>query len=149
MDDFEIKLKILSDGLDKKADSLNQILNITENQRTILEGEHTAEAMTFFKEMNSEKQNLIDLVLCCDEVFETIFKEINSCFDEKAPAYKPLISVLQEKIELVTDLDVKIRLQESNNRELTVKIQQTPKINVPKASKNYMMKQYENNKRKK
>lgn len=147
MDEFETKLNILYDALIKKEDALSQILAITENQAALLAEDHNgAEAAAFFKEMNVEKQRLIDTVLDGDGVFERIFGSLGGEFDERAAYFKPLVKRLQDKIKDVVDLDVKIRLQEDrNNAQITSAVKQKPRIDVPKASKGYMLSQYRKN----
>lgn len=148
--DFGIKLEILSEALGKKEEALNQILAITENQATVLESiDETDQWRSFIAAMNEEKQKHIDIVLNSDEVFEGIFREFGGDFEEYAPRYKETVHKLQEQIKAVTDLDIRIRVYEDKNKNAAGnKTDAKVKINVPKASKSYILKQYTSNNRK-
>jgi hypothetical protein len=127
MNNIETKLNILIDGLHKKEQSLVEIVNITENQGTVLESSlPPGETQAFMAAMNREKQTHINTVLQCDTLFENMLKEIGPTLDAEQNNYKPQVKILQEGIRRVMDLDVKIRVCENRNSELSAKKQELP-----------------------
>jgi hypothetical protein len=119
MNTVETKLNILIDGLKAKEQSLLEIVSITENQTTVLESElETEHAQAFIFQMNQEKQVHIQQVITCDNLFESILKEIGPELDADQSAYMAQVKVLQEYIKSVMDLDVKIRILEEKNNQL-------------------------------
>jgi hypothetical protein len=123
MNNIETKLNLLIDGLAKKEHSLLEIVNITENQGTVLESELPAEeSLAFVSQMNREKQVHIQIVIQCDSMFETVLKEIGSKLDDDPQAYKPQVLAIQDGIKRVMDLDVRVRvLEEKNNQRMISK----------------------------
>jgi len=114
---METQLAILLDGLKKKEQALIEIVNITDNQRTVIEsGLPVEEVRGFLMEMNKEKQQFIDTVKGCDNMFEAMLKDIGPELDASQHMYKPQVAQLQKYIRRVMDLDVKVRvLEEKNN----------------------------------
>ncbi|MCL2602884.1 MAG: hypothetical protein FWD90_00225 [Defluviitaleaceae bacterium] len=118
-DYMETQLSILLEGLVNKEKALTEIANITDNQRTVIESGMSAdEVRVFLTEMNKEKQQFIDRVKGCDNLFETMLKEIGTELDARQHMYKPQVAELQKYIRRVMDLDVKIRIQEEGNNNL-------------------------------
>lgn len=117
MDPIETQLNLLCDCLQKKEKALTEVLNITENQHTVLNSGMAAdEAKSFFVQMNREKQVFIETILQCDNFFEGILKEIGPTLDVNPALYKTSILELQGLIKKVMDIDVKIRVCEDKNR---------------------------------
>ncbi|MCL2499656.1 MAG: hypothetical protein FWE90_04875 [Defluviitaleaceae bacterium] len=124
-DYMETQLSILLEGLINKEKALTEIVNITDNQRTVIESGLTpTEVRVFLTEMNKEKQQFIDRVKGCDTLFEAMLKDIGAELDARQHMYKPQVAELQKYIRRVMDLDVKIRLQEEDNNN--VLNEQTP-----------------------
>jgi len=157
--DINAKLNILRDILVKKKSSLAQILSITENQSEVLRcQEGNVEIQSMFSQMNIEKQSFIDSVINADNLFQSMFDEMADELTNTTTDYRESIILLQNLIREVTDIDVKIRVAEQKNKELILQKQNKDKrepnnqnnsgvkINVPKVSKNYLLKQYESNK---
>jgi len=118
-DPMETQLSILLEGLKRKEAALNEIVNITENQRTVIEsGMPFEEVRGFLLEMNKEKQPQIDTVKGCDNMFEAMLKDIGAELDAQQHLYKPQVGQLQIHIRRVMDLDIKIRVLEEKNNEL-------------------------------
>jgi hypothetical protein len=116
---METQLAILLEGLINKEQALTEIVNITDNQRTVIEsGLPITEVRGFLMEMNKEKQQFIDRVKGCDNMFEAMLKEIGPELDARQHLYKPQVAELQKYIRRVMDLDVKVRVQEENNNNL-------------------------------
>ena len=155
MNGFETKLNLLSDMLEKKHEILLQILTITENQRSIFvrEGETAAPDKAvlrdMLRQMNDEKQKLIDEHLNSDRLFQKIFEEISEEFESRASDYKPIIEGMQEMITKVVELDCSIREQEQKNRRVfeteIANLKASKDLDFTKASKDYVLKQYEKN----
>ena len=147
----ETKLSILSQCLEKKEGALSQILAITENQSTLLAVENADESIhAIFREMNREKQVLIDTVIACDKVFEKMFSELGEDFAGRAQPYKASVAALQALIRRVMDIDVKIRLQENANKSLSqhTALPQKPIIKGLKADRKTLAREYGKNAKK-
>lgn len=143
MEEFGLKLNLLADILDKKTKALEQILNITENQRIVLEQPSDEGMIAMFNEMALEKQKHVDVVLNADTFFQSVFNDIKQNFDELAQSYLDKIKELQDRIRRVMDLDVAIRVREERNKELLpeARIKKIPKT----VNKNYILEQYAKN----
>jgi methyl-accepting chemotaxis protein len=140
----------------KKKGLLNQILNLTLNQETVLlcsagspadKNDTGEENSVMFRDMNDEKQKLIEQVINSDNLFQNIFDSASDDFGKNAEKYKAQIKKLQELIREVMDIDVKIRVQEQKNKDLITSGQPRPKIKTIKVSKDNLLKRYENNNR--
>jgi len=66
-------------------------------------------------EMNSEKQEFINRVIQCDEVFGNMFREVGPELDANPSKYSDEVSTMQNLIRLLMDLDVQIRVNEDTN----------------------------------
>ncbi|MDR1558973.1 MAG: hypothetical protein LBS84_04590 [Clostridiales bacterium] len=119
MDQFLSRLRVLDGILETKTNILKQILNITENQRTVLTaGSHDDSALPIFAGMNEEKQKLIETLNEGDRVFQRTYREIKSAFETEAYKYAGLVRRVQERIKRVTALDTRIRVQEARNGDV-------------------------------
>ena len=116
---METQLTILLDGLKNKEQALVELVNITDNQRTVIEsGLPIAEVRAFLLEMNKEKQPYIDRVKGCDTLFETMLREVGPELDAKQHLYKTQVGQMQQYIRRIMDLDVKVRVKEEENNTL-------------------------------
>ena len=149
MVEFSLKLNLLSDILERKKKALEQILNITENQEVVLNQGKSSELVDMFNEMAGEKQKYVEIVLQADILFQKTFGELKSYFESMAEQHLKEIKILQTQISSIMDLDVAIRVKEKRNKELADSRRSVHKIQTPKVSKNYMLQQYENNKKNK
>lgn len=175
-EDFGIHLRLLRDILESKKDSLCQIANICENQQFLSETTELNELTGFiepaeFSEiseadskneilfvMSREKQKLVEKVQQCDEVFNKTFEKIKQTFELNAIKYKSDVKYIQLLIKNVTELDIKIRNLENisinravNNTNLhnhyNYHNKKNINISVEPSLKNYILKQYEKNKK--
>ena len=118
MDQFLLHLRLLNDILEKKQDALTRILNIMENERTVITaGANVSEAIAMFTGMAGEKQKLIDAVKESDRVFERVFREISPVFEKEAPKHAGLAKRLREGVKRVTALDARIRVMEARRKD--------------------------------
>ena len=116
MESIDVELRVLIECLKKKEKSLSQIASITENQGLVLSSELPHEEIySFFMQMNVGKQEFIQVVLDCDEVFENVLQKIGPKLDEDPSKYTEEVRTLQDLIRVVMDLDVQIRVMEDKN----------------------------------
>ena len=132
MEFIDVELKVLIECLKKKEKALCQIVNITENQGFVLESEASHdEKYAFFMQMNKEKQDAINIVLQCDDVFENVLQKIGPVLDANPSMYGTQVKTLQDMIRIVMDLDVRIRVGEDKNNKILAealdKVQATEK----------------------
>jgi len=153
MDNMEVKLNILLDGLKKKEQALIEIVNITENERTVIGSELPLEDMrAFIAEMSQSKQAFIQQVKGCDLLFEAVLKEIGPTLDERQDMYTTQVLELQKYIRRVMDLDVKVRVSEEQNSQLLqdrqpIQPQQRRKQSPIPLDSTRIIKAYERNKK--
>ena len=159
MNEFATKLKILRDALLNKEQILKAILGICENQESVyvamqdISKENSGELRALLNGLNIEKQSLIDDVNASDSGFTKLYAELSAdsdTFVAKCRENAETVEEMQELVEIVTDLDVKIRLCERRNEELAKNIlrnytQQAPAIDIPKTMPNKLMKTYQQN----
>lgn len=146
MSSEKVNFSLLEDILIKKRGFLEQIFNLTLNQETILLcDEKSEEHSIMFREMNDEKQNLIDMVINSDNLFQNLFESSTDDFSKNAEQYAPRIKALQDLIREVMDIDIKIRVQEQKNKDLIASQYPRTKIKTAKVSKGSLLKKYENN----
>ena len=124
---LDTQIQILVDGLAKKETALREIVNITDNQRTVIEsGLPPNEIRAFLLEMNQEKQAFILQVKGCDNLFESILKEVGPELDARQDLYKPQVAQMQQLIRRIMDLDVKVRVQEEENNQKLAEVSPPP-----------------------
>ena len=151
-DSFTIEIRVLRDLLDKKQTALSQILAICENQETLYMHPPSPERTEFSKEIAMEKQRLIEIVLECDDVFQSIFTRLKPTFEAEAEKQPALVTALQARIKEVMETDIRIRAQEERNKQLLaaesagrgVSAPHTPVVTKPRA---YVLDQYAKHKR--
>ncbi|MCL2016094.1 MAG: hypothetical protein FWG68_07620 [Defluviitaleaceae bacterium] len=117
----EIELKVLIECLKKKEVALQQIADITENQGFVIDSELShQDRYSFFMQMNHEKQESIDRVKDCDEVFANVFQKVGPILDDNPTKYGKQVTTMQNLIRVVMDLDINIRLgEDANSKKLT------------------------------
>ena len=113
------ELNIMLDGLKRKEKALEEIYSITENQQTVIKsGVPFSEARQLVFEMNKGKQEAIQVVKDCDNMFEAMLKRIGKELDETQHLYAAQVRVMQTHIRRIMDTDVKIRTTEEENNKL-------------------------------
>lgn len=151
MDEISFKIKFLSDILDKKAELLKQIYNITENQEFFEKTLNGEDSEILLKEAVKEKQKIIEEVIAADSTFMKVFGEFKGKLNRNQDKFRTEIKKMQEKIRAVSDVDFKIRAKEQRAKQgiqapfaLSAK-----KIKTLKASKRYILDKYKKNSEKK
>jgi len=140
---------MLSDILTKKEEALQQVLAITENQHSVLTWDKEEGGRELFAQMNARKQELIDAVLQYDGMFDNIFRDMGDSFEKQAPGYADVVRNLQKQIKAVTDLDVKIRVQENFNMDSMPEAKRPNRIDMPKVPVKAALEEYKRHDRKK
>jgi len=149
---FFAEMKLLHGILDEKQNALSQILGICENQEMLYTHPASPERTAFSREIAIEKQKLIEEVLECDNVFQSIFERMKPTFEANAERAPKPVAVLQARIREVMETDIKIRAQEEKNKRLiqtetatrSISAPHTPIATKPRA---YVLGQYAKHKR--
>lgn len=142
-------LKYLDNLLNQKLEILNQILNITKNQKmflTQLDDENNLNS--YLSQSLKEKQNLINNLKIIDENFVKNFESFGGELNKNKDFFNQDIKNMQNKIQLITDLDIKIRIEEEKNKPLFQNIGKNKQIKTLKANKNYILQKYSENTKK-
>ena len=142
-------LKNLDNILNEKIQLLNQILNISENQSMfILQLEDENSLNSYLSSSLKEKQKIIDRIKIIDDTFIKKFESFGGELNKNKDFFKDELKKMQNKIQSITDLDIKIRIQEEKNKPIFKNMGQNKKIKTLKANKDYILKKYsENNKK--
>ena len=159
------KINNLNYLLDRKIEILNIILNITKSQHIVFKEDRNVDSfieivisapgiatldLEQFSISLEEKQGLIDELINIDEMFLSIFEGFKGALNQNKNIFKEDLKKIQNKIQQISDIDLKIRLQEEKNKQLinnNVNFNQE-KIKTLKVSKNEMLKKYMNNTKK-
>ena len=142
---FETKLTLLQEILDKKMAALTAILNISENQENLYLSPPSETRREFLLEMGKQKQKQIDEVLTCDEVFQRLFDSIAPHFEQNSKNYRESIQKLQNSIKAVIETDVKIRAQEEKSKSIakgSFGLPASKESNINPANTGYILSQY-------
>ncbi|MCL1936049.1 MAG: hypothetical protein FWF57_06740 [Defluviitaleaceae bacterium] len=141
MNDFELKIKFLIDIAKQKIEILKNILNITINQKSLLEPPFTDEIKEIFKLMNIEKFNLIEELKENDMAFANIFESLEN-FEENTKLNREIVKNLQKEINIVSEIDIKIRIVQEENEKLIFK--KSKDTNIPVQSSKILNKYKQN-----
>lgn len=147
------KINNLNYLLDRKVQILSQVLAITENQSLVFKDIKNIETNEFINISLEEKQSLINELIDIDNMFLEIFQSFSGSLNRNKQTFKEDIKNIQSKIQQITEIDFKIRIQEEKNRQISInninnKVNNTEKIKTLKISKNDMLKKYSNNNKK-
>ena len=125
MDDFLVKNKLLTEILLRKEQMLEEILNITFNQRLLIESSKknesnlkNKESIALYGEMNRLKQDIMAKIMAADEIFQSTFNTISKIFEKQAKENRNEVKSMQNKIKQVTNLDFRVKAEEEKNRML-------------------------------
>ena len=147
------KINNLNYLLDRKIQILSQVLAITENQSLVFKDIKNIETNEFINISLEEKQSLINELIDIDNMFLEIFQSFSGSLNRNKQTFKEDIKNIQSKIQQITEIDFKIRIQEEKNRQISInninnKVNNIEKIKTLKISKNDMLKKYSNNNKK-
>ena len=112
-------LQVMEDSLTKKAEILERIVALNEEQSGILQSEEFTEEA--FYENADKKSECIDEIYKLDEGFDALYNRVKETLEKNKTVYKEQIIVLQSKIRRVTELSVSIEAQEKRNKTLAEK----------------------------
>ncbi len=147
------KINNLNYLLDRKIQILSQVLAITENQSLVFKEIKNIQTNEFINISLEEKQSLINELIDIDNMFLEIFQSFSGSLNRNKQTFKEDIKNIQSKIQQITEIDFKIRIQEEKNRQISInninnKVNNIEKIKTLKISKNDMLKKYSNNNKK-
>lgn len=147
------KINNLNYLLDRKIQILSQVLAITENQSLVFKEAKNIKTNGFLNIALEEKQSLINELIDIDNMFLEIFQSFSGSLNRNKQTFKEDIKNIQSKIQQITEIDFKIRIQEEKNRQISInninnKVNNTEKIKTLKISKNDMLKKYSSNNKK-
>ena len=147
------KINNLNYLLDRKIQILSQVLAITENQSLVFKEAKNIQTNGFLNISLEEKQSLINELIDIDNMFLEIFQSFSGSLNRNKQTFKEDIKNIQSKIQQITEIDFKIRIQEEKNRQISInninnKVNNTEKIKTLKISKNDMLKKYSSNNKK-
>lgn len=148
MEEIKQKLNYLISLLDEKKTLLIQILNITENQELFCKQLYGETKESFLKDSLKEKQILISKISIIDNTFITTFNSFNGDLNKNSSLFKDTLFLMKQKIKQITDLDIKIRLKENNNKIFFNQTTIMSKPRIIKSSKTYIINEYAKNSKK-
>ena len=112
-------LTILDAGLVKKIDILNQLIDISDEQKKIIEAENFDD--TAFDETTTRKGELIERLMGLDNGFQALFDNVKDTVEGRRGHYAREIRGLQDKISTITELSSRLQSMERVNKELVSK----------------------------
>lgn len=139
-------LDFLINVLKEKESLMEKTRNITENQNIIIASQDTyGETKDLFREMNKEKQILIDAILEKDSAFQNAFSEIDQDFEQIALDYREKVIAIQKLIESVLKIDEEIRSAERKNKAILDSRKKPVQKAASRGGKKYILNQYKQN----
>lgn len=112
----ETYIQIMLQSLEKKSKVLDQIIQLNEQQKTVLESADSP--VEDFDETVEKKSALIEQMEQLDSGFEKLYDRVREELQTNKDTYKDQIRKMQEYIRIVTDKSVQIQTQEARNKEL-------------------------------
>lgn len=110
----ETYIQLLIDSLGKKQEILDELMQITSRQQTIIDSEGFEED-EFLQTINL-KEELIKSLDELDRGFEMVYDRIREELNDNRKDYISQITSLKELVTSVTDLSVKLQALEKRNR---------------------------------
>lgn len=114
MDNIKIQLDIIIETLQKKSKTLEEILNYTKEQTTLLEQEEFN--LDDFNKTIDEKEARINKVMELDEGFKSIYEKVRLYLEPNKELYKDKISIMKQNVVEIGNLNVAIKVQEERNK---------------------------------
>lgn len=112
----ETYIQIMLQSLEKKSKVLDQIIQLNEQQKTVLESADSP--VEDFDETVEKKSAFIEQMEQLDSGFEKLYDRVREELQTNKDTYKDQIRKMQEYIRVVTDKSVQIQTQEARNKEL-------------------------------
>lgn len=112
----ETYIQIMLQSLEKKSRVLDQIIQLNEQQKTVLESADSP--VEDFDETVEKKSALIEQMEHLDSGFEKLYDRVREELRTNKDTYKDQIRKMQDYIRAVTDKSVQIQTQEARNKEL-------------------------------
>ena len=112
----ETYIQIMLQSLEKKSRVLDQIIQLNEQQKTVLESADSP--VEDFDETVEKKSALIEQLEQLDSGFEKLYDRVREELRTNKDTYKDQIRKMQDYIRAVTDKSVQIQTQEARNKEL-------------------------------
>ena len=110
----ETYIQLLIDSLGKKQEILDELMQITSRQQTIIDSEGFEEDE--FLQTITLKEELIKSLDELDRGFEMVYDRIREELNDNRKEYISQITSLKELVTSVTDLSVKLQALEKRNR---------------------------------
>lgn len=107
-------LELMADSLVKKGRKLEEVLELTKAQETLLNMENVNEED--FDNLINKKSTLIEEINKLDEGFELIYNRVREMVKENPEAYRDKIEKLQNSIRILVDKGVEIEACERRNQ---------------------------------
>lgn len=107
-------IQLLIDTLEKKKSILMQLMNITEQQESLISSDPFDDNL--FEQMIEIKDDQIKNLLKLDEGFERVYESVKSILSTEKDRYKDQILSLKDLILDVTDLSIKLQALEKRNK---------------------------------
>lgn len=107
-------IQLLADILIKKSEVLNQLLDLTQTQETMINNEPFLEDE--FSNIISLKEEKIQVLMKLDSGFEQIYESVRNELTSSKEKYENEITKLKEHIASITDLSVKLQTLEIRNK---------------------------------
>lgn len=107
-------VRMMIDILGKKEVHLSKILEYTQEQEALLKQETFSEEA--FAVLVEKKEGLIKKIEEFDNGFQSVYNRMSEELAENKEQYKEQILLLQEQIQKITDLGVKLTALEQKNR---------------------------------
>ena len=108
-------LMMMVESLSKKIGILEQLIEYTKEQETLLEEEELN--MEEYQQLLDKKGELIEVLNTMDQGFEQVYERIEEEINGKKEKYTTEILLMQQRIKVITDLSVKLQELEYKNKE--------------------------------
>lgn len=109
-------VQMMIDSLRMKQNILNNLITLNEEQSRIISAAEFAEDE--FKQNIDDKDTMIGNIEKLDEGFNSVFKRIKEEFDHNKSQYTAEIQTMKDLIKSITELGVKVEVQESRNKAM-------------------------------
>ena len=113
-EEFGVCFKILENTIEKKEQYLNELLQLTREQESLLLAERFS--MDSFSELMSKKEPYIGKITEFDAGFENVFAKMKPVMEEYKKEFEPRIKALQQRIKAVLEKGAALCTLEEQNK---------------------------------